>query len=169
MRRKLIVFVLAMTLLFTLTGCGNAAESISNFIKGDVTGEMNKTYATQWFEFTVKGIKVASQYDGTLPEEEGYKYVVVTVSETNTFSEAIPMGFTDFYLEAEGLLEEDQWGYHPFADTMMPYEFMLEEGETVEYDVVFSIPNEITEISFVYIEIDEEENIGATFRINHSL
>ena len=160
-----------VSLSFSLTGCGDVGSNIKSFLKGDVVGEMNKTYSTQWFDFTIKSIKSAYVYEN-YEVEEGYKFVLVRVSETNTFHEPIPMSCSDFYLDAVGIIEEDKYPYSPFEDEdsmMMPAEFTLSLNETVEYDVVFSIPDNIMEISFIYEEIDIEENIGATFTIKHSL
>jgi hypothetical protein len=153
------------------TGCGAAgvaAGVVKNLIEGNVTGELNKTYSTQWFDFTVKTIKTAYEYAG-YDAGDGYKFVDVIVSETNTFDEPIPMGYWDFELAAEGLPEEDTIPLEPLDETCMPEEFTLEVGETAEYHVLFTIPDEITEISFIYEEIDEEDNVGATFTIKHEL
>lgn len=79
------------------------------------------------------------------------------------------MSVSDFYISADGLEEEDTYPYESFTDEMMPNEFKLDVGETAEYDVVFSIPDEIVDISFIYIEIDETGHVGATFTINHTL
>jgi hypothetical protein len=79
------------------------------------------------------------------------------------------MGTFDFHITADGLSEDDSIAYEAWVDSMMPDEFYLEVGETVEYDVVFGIPDEIMEIGFVYIEIDENDGIGATFTIKQAL
>ena len=177
MKSKLTTIIIIVScLILLLAGCGrqtassvdHVLEGVRSFIKGDVTGELNKSYSTQWFDFTIKSIKTAYSYAG-YENNEGYKYVVVAISETNTFDEPIPMGTFDFYLTAEGLSEEDGLPYEPFDDRMMPSEFELAVGESVDYDLVFEIPDEIIDISFVYIELDEEENVGATFTIKHSL
>lgn len=173
MKRTIAGIILAIALLLSFSGCsqggsGTTLDSVKSFLKGDVVGELNKSYSTKWFDFTVKSIKTAYTY-GDYDAEQGYKFVIVTVSETNTFDEPIAMGAYDFEIAADGLLEEDRYPYAPFTDKMMPEEFELAVDETVEYDVVFIIPDEIIDIRFIYVEIDENENIGATFTINHSL
>ena len=171
MKKTIISVVVALVLVLALSSCSLLDEAVKNIIKGDVTGELNTSYSTQWFDFTVKSIKSGYTY-GDCDADDGWKFVVVRVSETNTFSEPIPMGIFDFYLEAEGLAEEDSWPLSPLEgseDTMMPDEFELDIDETAEYDVVFIIPDEITEISFIYEEYDEDGNIGVTFTINHTL
>lgn len=158
-----------LILSLSLSGCGGSGvESLSSIINGDVTGQLNKSYSTKWYDFTVKTIKTAYEY-GEYEANEGYKFVIVTVSETNTFDEPIFMSAYDFNLDADGLLEEDSWAIEPFDSKVMPEEFELAVDETAEYDVVFIILDEIIDIRFIYVETDEEDNIGATFTINHSL
>jgi uncharacterized protein YceK len=170
--KKLTAILLTLALMAALTGCGgvvgDTASAVKSFISGDVTGELNKTYSTQWFDFTIKTIKTAYEYAG-YEAGDGYKFVDVVVSETNTFEEPIPMGYWDFELAAEGLPEEDTVPLEPLDETCMPEEFVLKVGETEEYHVLFTIPDEITDISFIYEEIDEDDNVGATFTIKHSL
>ncbi|MCL1790917.1 MAG: hypothetical protein FWG40_06100 [Peptococcaceae bacterium] len=164
---------LVMVLVFSLAGCSRDSDAtlgsaIKSFIKGDVTGELNKTYSTKWFDFNVKSIRSADEYGGK-ETVDGYRFVVVRVTETNTFKEPIPMFSSDFYLKAAGLSDEDMYPLDAFedVDTMMPDEFNLEVNQTKEYDVVFAIPDDIEEVSFVYVEIDINESVGATFTIKH--
>ena len=162
---------IAVLMVLVLSLSFSACSEVQSFIKGDVTGELNKTYSTQWFDFTVKSIKTAYSY-GEFYTDDGWKFVIVRVSEKNTFNTAIPMSAYDFFLKAEGLEEEDGWPLSPLEgseDTMMPEEFEIRIGGSAEYDVVFSIPDEITDISFIYEEIDDKQNVGATFTIKHSL
>lgn len=190
MLKRILVIIMVLVLSFAVAGCsssgsGNGSDekagltgalddlagNINNFIKGNVTGELNKTYSTQWFDFTIKTIKTAYDYNG-YSANEGYKFVVVDVTEKNTFDEPIPMSVDDFEMHAVGLEEIDQWPLDPFEDEpgrMMPWEFDLAVGETVNYDVVFVIPEDIYDVEFIYIEIDEYDQIGATFTIKHSL
>lgn len=171
MRKTFLKALIILISILLLTGCGDVeslSSSVQSFIKGDVTGELNTTYSTQWFDFNVKDIRASDEYGG-YPAYDGYKYVIATVEETNTFDESIPMGASDFYVSADGLEEEDTYPYESFDDKMMPDEFQLDVGETVEYDVVFEIPEEIVDIRFIYIEVDDTDHVGATFTINHTL
>ena len=181
MKKQIIAILLVLTMMFCLTSCSDAgekvnslasgaADSVKSFIKGDVTGVLDKSYSTQWFDFTVHSIKTAYTY-ADFETDEGWKFVIIDVSETNTFGEPIPMSAYDFELAAEGLEEEDSWPLAPLEDAekMMPEEFELAHGESARYDVVFVIPDEIIDISFIYVELDENDNTHATFTIKHSL
>lgn len=171
MKKAITAIILITALILPFSGC-ERAESITatakSFIKGDVTGELNKQYSTKWFDFTVKSIRTAYEY-AEYEADEGYKFVIVEISETNTFDEKIPMSAYDFVINADNLSEEDSWPIEPLDDKMMPENFDLAVGENAEYDVVFLIPDEIIDVRFIYVELDENEKIGATFTINHSL
>ncbi len=168
MKRKLSALILLFTVLVTFTGC----TEVQSFLKGDVTGELDKTYSTQWFDFSVNSIETAYEYGGeTL--EEGYKFVIAEVTERNTFDEAIPMSCYDFEINGEGIEGEDIYPadpeYFSLSVLMMPSEFQLEVDEIIVKDVVFVIPEDVLDIQFVYIELDEDQNVGATFKIEHTL
>ena len=182
MTKRIIAIVLVLAMSVCLASCSDAgatvssaassmADSVKSFIKGDVTGVLNKEYSTQWFDFTVHSIKTAYEYK-EYEAESGWKFVIVNVSETNTFGEPIPMSVWDFQLFGDGIEEEDTWGLEPFDDVennMMPAEFYLEDGEEVNYDVVFVIHDEVTDVSFVYLEIADDDSTYATFTVKHSL
>ena len=181
MKKQVIAVVLVLAMVLCLTACSDAGEkvnsvasgvagSVKSFIKGDVTGTLNKSYSTQWFDFTVHSIKTAYSYSG-YDVDDGWKFVIVNVTETNTFGEPIPMSVYDFELGTEIPEEEDRWPLEPLDDSpqMMPEEFELADGESATYDVVFVIPDEIVDISFIYVELDDTDATHATFTIKHSL
>ena len=187
MKRKFLATGVAMfSLLLTLTACSSTSDaassitssitsgiesvtntvtdSIGQFISGDVTGEINKTYSTQWFSFTVKSIETVSEYAGhTAPE--GMKLISVLVEETNIFGSTIPMGTMDFYVDEVSLLDYI-YPISPLDETMMPDEFDLAADETAEYYMIFEVPADISDYMLMYTEIDENNDIGATFTIN---
>ncbi|MDR1205788.1 MAG: hypothetical protein LBL26_09975 [Peptococcaceae bacterium] len=163
--------VFLTVLVFALSGCGgsvrqaalNTAKSVVEMLSGDVTGEVGKTYATQWFEFTVQSIGEVSEYAGYTPED-GYTLYDVLITETGTFDEASPMGTFDFYMDASSF-EDYIYPLDPMSDDMMPMEFDLEPNQTVEYHMVYEIPSNASGVNLMYTEVDAEENEGVTFNI----
>jgi hypothetical protein len=172
MRSKLFLgLVLSVVLAIALPGCGNSvreaalntAKSVVEMLSGDVTGETGKTYATQWFEFTVQSIDEVSEYAGYTPGAGNTLYDVL-ITETGTFDEASPMGTFDFYMDAPSF-DEYIYPLDPLNDEMMPLEFELESKQTVEYHMIYEIPADTAELKLMYTEVDSEENTGVTFNI----
>jgi hypothetical protein len=163
-----VFFVMGM---LALSGCGNSvreaalntAQSVVEMLSGDVTGEVGKPYATQWFEFTVQTIEEVSEYAGYVPEEGNTLYDVL-ITETGTFSESSPMGTFDFYMDAPSF-RDYIYPLDPLSSEMMPLEFDLNPDQTVEYHMVYEIPADASGLKLMYTEVDEEENEGVTFNI----
>ncbi|MDR2156512.1 MAG: DUF4352 domain-containing protein [Clostridiales Family XIII bacterium] len=172
MRQKIFsVLIFSALLLFALSGCGdsikqaalNAAESVVELLSGETTGEVGKTYSTQWFEFTVESIEEVSEYEGYLPAE-GYTLYDVRITEKGTFEEASPMGTFDFYMDASSF-PEYVYPIDPLNDEMMPLNFDLEPNQTVEYHMVYEVPMDVSGLNLIYTEVDEDDNEGVTFNI----
>jgi hypothetical protein len=161
MKKRFSVLMLVVVLLFTFSGC-------SLFESGTDEGVVGKVYKTQWFNFEVRDYEVMYEYN-EIPSYDGFKYVVFTIWEKNTFEEAIPMAPMDFELESPSLDYNDTLPYGSSAfgyyEKCMPDSFMLDPKEEVEYEVVFEIPEDIMEVAIFYLEIDAEEKEGAKFRI----
>ena len=171
MRKKLLIVIVVMVFLFgmalSFAGCSKVVEGVRQVLSGNVSGEIGKSYSTQWFDFTVKSVKEVDSYAGYEPEA-GYRFIAVDILETGAFDEPITMGTFDFYMDADTFFEYI-WPLDPFDDSMMPSEFMLEKGETVEYIMVYVIPEEAPNLKLMYTEIDIEDNEGVTFTINLNL
>jgi len=190
MKRKVLTMgVAVLSLLLTLTACGSSEEtgnsissvtnniasgienvtnsvtdSIGQLINGNVTGEVGKTYSTQWFSFTIKSIETVSEYAGhTAPD--GMKLIDVVVEETNIFDSPIPMGTFDYYVDEASLIDYI-YPISPLDETMMPDEFELAVDETVEFHMIFEVPADINNYQLLYTEVDEYSEEGATFTIN---
>jgi hypothetical protein len=155
----------------SLSGCGDkarevalsAAESVVQMLSGEVTGEVGKSYGTQWFKFTIISIDEVSEYAGYAPEDGNTLYDVL-ITETGTFEEASPMGTFDFYMDAPSFAEYI-FPIDPISDEMMPLEFYLGPKETVEYHMVYEIPEDTVGLRIMYTEFDVEDNEGVTFDI----
>lgn len=145
-----------------------AAEAAAQMINGDVTGEIGELYSTAWFEFTVKSIERVDSYAGYSPADD-MQLIDVVINEKNIFEDEIPMGTFDFYID-ENADAADYWvPLEPRDDTMMPEEFYLAVGESAEYHMVFEVPAEYNDLNLVYVEIDEDDGIGATFTIKFTV
>jgi hypothetical protein len=172
MRQKsFLILALLMMMVLIPSGCGNSirqaaletAQSAVDLLSGDVTGETGKTYATQWFEFTVQSINEVPEYAGYTPQS-GYTLYDVLITETGAFEDPSPMGTFDFYMDAESFAEY-VYPLDPLNDEMMPMEFELAKDETVEYHMVYEVPSDVTDLKLMYTEVDEQENEGVTFSI----
>jgi hypothetical protein len=140
-------------------------ENVRDFIMGNVDGEIGKTYSTRWFDFKIHSVERISEYAGYTPAD-GHILLDVFIEESNTFGEPIPMGTFDFYLTTDNASYE-LYPMDPFNDdpSMMPAEFSLEDGENVEYHMIFEFPDDSSGVMLKYTEIDEDDNVSATFTI----
>jgi len=163
MKKRILLICVVLVFAFSLAACNELTSLLGG---GDVTGQVGKTYKTQWFNFTVKSIEIVDSYADYKPKE-GNVLVDVVVKEVSTFSSPIPMGTFDFYFDHNSFAEY-VWPMDPLNDTMMPEEFSLVKGETVEYHMVFELPKGYADLSLMYTEYDEQENIGVTFSIPFS-
>lgn len=175
MQKKVLLFVaVIVSLALSFTGCSSTGDQLSSvmdtvgsavaqMLSGDVTGEVGKAYATQWFDFTVESIKFVEEYAG-YRAEDGNELVDVLLTETGTFAEPSPMGTFDFSIYSPSR-DENYWPISPLDDTMMPDEFDLAKDETVKYHMVYEVPEGLSDLALMYVEVDEEENIGVTFTI----
>jgi len=180
MRIKTWALFLVLALVFiVLAGCSHTIsftnpvekrrESIANFIarestgEGEVIGEIEETYRTKWFEFTIHSIEKVDFYAGYTAKKDNQLYKVL-ITEKNTSEAVLPMGLFDFYMDAPAF-EEFIRAIAPLDDTMMPKKFDLEPGETVQYIMVFEAPVDTAGLALMYTEYFENEGIGTTFTI----
>jgi hypothetical protein len=177
MRTKTLVLLLSLAFIFVgFVGCDLISfrdpaekhkEAISKFISDsiskDVTGKTGETYQTKWFEFTVPSIEKVADYAGRRAEKDHQLYKV-QISVKNNREEPIPMGTFDFYMDAPDF-DEYIWAIPPLDDSMMPEDFILEPGNTVQYVMIFEVPIGAANLSFSYTESDASGNDGATYSI----
>lgn len=169
MKRRIlaaIAAIAAVTVLFT--GCNDIKDAVSGavaqVISGNVTGEVSKTYATKWFEFTIDAIEVVPSYAG-YTASPGHKLIDVLITEKGTFEEPSPMGTFDFFI-GHGDIDNGYWPLDPIDETMMPDEFYLATDEVVQYHMVYEVPDTETGLQLSYVEFDEAGTEGNTFTIN---
>ena len=175
MRIRLMSCVLVLVLVVTgMASCSKTQEkinemvnevasSVAELVSGDVTGKIGTAYQTKWFEFTIHSIEKVDSYAG-YEAAEGYQLYSVSITEKNIFESTIPMGTSDFYMDDPGFLEYI-WPIDPLDDTMMPEEFNLEPGDSAKYTMIFEIPEDAPKLVLMYTEIDENDDVHATFTI----
>jgi hypothetical protein len=157
-----------MAVLLSLSGC----SSIQDMFRKDVLdGVVGVTYTTKWFDFTVNEITTTEVFNEYLPPDETYRFVVINITEKNTFGEALSISCWDYKLEADGMDENDMYARDDFKDdpNVMPTSFELASDESVDYDLVYCVPKAVRDVSLVYVEIDEDNKTGSTYRVNYTL
>lgn len=183
MKKKFWAVFLACTMLaLTVSGCSGSDTGSSQATKADTTvlgtetlddgrevngyaeGKIGEAVQTSWFTFTVNSVEFADEYAGKTPAE-GNEFVVANITVVNTFNDTLPMGNYDFQIQwGEG---DGDYGYgieEIFTDTMMPYEYELEKGDSLTGDVVYEIPKvEDGSYSISFLEIYEDDQEGNVF------
>jgi hypothetical protein len=168
---RLVVPVVCTLALLPLGACGSSpsqtaqdlGNAVASFLAGDVTGEVGKEYNTQWFSFTIKSIEHVDSYAG-YTAEPGNELLVAVIAEKNTFSRSIPIGTYDWFVDSD-TFSDYVYPLDPLDDTMMPDEMNLAVGQSVEYRCVYEVPVGLTDLRFMYVEVDESEQTHATFTI----
>lgn len=156
----------ALTLGAALTGC----SGITLFNAGKVTdGEIGDTLSNMFFDYTVNSAETVADYDG-YTAAAGNKLVVCSVTVENTFGEELPMYDSDFQLQWGDGEEDYAWSVDPLeedADGMptnaqMPLEWFMAAGAEETYDLLFEVPEDVSEFALVYLEqyTDEDGNEG---------
>lgn len=138
-------------------------DAVGKLLSGDVTGKVGETYRTEWFDFSISSINQVDSYAGYSPAE-GFTLYDVAITEISTFDDPIPMGTFDFFIDAD-VFDEYIYPIEALNNSMMPETFTLTKGESAEYHMVYEVPKGTQGLKLMYIEIDEEENQGATFTI----
>ncbi|MDR0852233.1 MAG: hypothetical protein LBN36_07040 [Clostridiales Family XIII bacterium] len=165
MKKRICAIAIVLVMIFSMSACGSGSvsDALAQLIEGNVTGEVGKTYKTQWFSFKVESIEFVKDYKGYEPED-GYDLIDVVITETNIFDDVDPMGTFDFCVDAESFYDWI-WPLDPFDPSMMPMEFDLDVDETVTYHMVYEVPEDEDDMFLQYTEWDDADNEGATFKI----
>ncbi len=172
--KKLVLLALTLTLCLGLTACDSVSNAVAGVgqglvqeITGHATGEVGKSYKTQWFTFSVNSLDAVTEFEGSTAPD-GYVFLVADVTEKNTWEadESIPMYASDFELVVG---DETFFAEIPWSENMMPEEFELAPDEEITAPVAFLIPADTKDVKFIYVEIDENNDVGVTFTINHTL
>lgn len=119
----------------------------------DANANIGKAYSTKWFDFTIKSMKTIDVY-GQYKPTTGNQLVDVLVSETGTSKNSCTMGTFDFYVDATNL-EDYIYPLKPLDKAMMPESFVLSNGQSVEYHMIYEIPKDIKNAVLCYTEVDD--------------
>lgn len=136
------------------SGSGASRPSGSPGASGGLTaaGDINRTFSTMFFDFTVVYAYSPAEYHG-YTAQSGNKLLVVGVKVKNDFGEALPMYSDDFQIEwGPGDYDYD-WAVEAFHENMMPPEWELADGGEVTYDMLFEVPLGQNDFSLTYLEI----------------
>ena len=91
---------------------------------------------------------------------EGNSLLDTVIKIKNTSGDELPMGIYDFQAQWGGEGDED-FAFQDESitgDGIMPVEFYMSKGETVEYHVYFEIPAGSTDLSVSYWELYTDKN-----------
>ncbi len=160
--KKILCLLLALALGLSLPACGGV-DRRTGYQPGGGRGQIGDVMHTYWFDFTVTDAYSAQEYGG-YPVDEGCRFVVASITVTNTFPQTLTMWDTDFALEWK---DPDSGDYvydvplMAYTDGMFPEEYTLEVAETASYEAVYMVPAvESLDYDVSFLELFENEDGG---------
>lgn len=175
MKRKLLAIIMVAAMAVSFSGCslidtimGNSSSDSGNVITatdGYAEGKMGDVLRNSFFDYSVVSAKLVDTYAGYTPAE-GYVLLDAVVTIKNITDDEIPMFDTDFQVQW-GDDADDAFGYPVDAQdsTMLPADFKMKSGESVEYHCVYEVPEGSSEFSISYQEYFTDNTAGDTFFI----
>lgn len=120
---------------------------------------------TAFFQLAINSVNVVDELEGYVPND-GYKFMVVNVSITNTFGSEIPMYDADFAM----LWAEDEGAYPDtdFTDAL-PAEYDIADGETTTGNLVYIVPADKTNFILQYYDLWDDDFEGNTYNMRIKL
>lgn len=115
-----------------------------------------------FFDLKINSVDTADELEDYVANE-GYIFLIVNVSITNTFTEVDPMSYADFPV----LWGEDE-GCYPDSDfsTAFPEEYDIAVGETVTGDLIYTVPKDKEEVIMEYYDLWADGSQGDTFNMH---
>lgn len=117
--------------------------------KSAVTG-VGDTMSNDFFDWTVNSYKTLSKTHGT-SAGEGYKFVIINMSITNTEDYEYETGNYEFRGVISGQ-DGDLDSEDAFYDGMMADETTIAPGQTITGDVLFKVPKDCSAFLVNYLE-----------------
>lgn len=178
MKRVIAIMMAGIMLCFSMSGCSvlsavfGASGSTAGTIKaedGYAEGRIGDTLKTTFFTFRVESAQFVKEYAGYQPEE-GNILVDSVVTVKNVFGEDLPMFNSDFQIQWGDGDDDFGYGVEGLEDsTIMPEEYTLKRGESVEYHIVYEVPKGSTDFSISYLEIFSDQSEGDVFFVYFEL
>ncbi|MBQ8085041.1 MAG: DUF4352 domain-containing protein [Lachnospiraceae bacterium] len=175
---KLLICILFISLVSSLTACGNRPDSNGSMKSEDgrkygglIEAETGETVHTVFFDLTVDSARKCSTYqfnDGLYMGDEGKTYLEVTLTITNTYDKDLPMSITDFTLDYSENSNTDvitgygksELGGKDFMDNI----FTLKQGEIITKTILY-IVDDRAEYLLCYKEYYEDKFTGDSYEI----
>ena len=172
---KKIALCLMLCLGVSVGGCNKVEEKIQE-IEKEVKSEgreygqtynftqdeiMNPTF----FDLKVNNVQLLDEIEEYVPNVETDVFLVLDVSITNTFSDTdfIPMFDGDFVLRWEGQTGEPLYVEKPFVENQFPEEYNIDKGDTASGLLIYVVPRDIKSFVFDYLEYWDDEFEGNSY------
>ena len=166
MKKRLFALAMAAAMLLGLAACGGG---------GSNEGRTGDTMETYFFEFTVNGAYLSSEYEGYAPAD-GNVLLVADITVKNTFQQSIEMYDTDFQAQWDD--GDEAFAYpittdpetyeelEPVGANQLPGTYTLAVDEERTGELVYEVPAGFVDFSIAYLEqfVDDagEESTGET-------
>lgn len=161
------IFALAAAAVLALALCSCSSSNKTGTGAPTPPG-LKDEVKTIFFNFSVESAQWVDEVNGYAPAE-GNALLDTVIKIKNTSGDDLPMGIYDFQAQWGGDGEED-FSFQSediTGEGIMPVEFYMSKGETVEYHVYFEVPAGSTELSVSYWELytdkDGNEKDGDTY------
>lgn len=164
--KKLAAFLLAAVMAASMIGCGGSDNAMIRPSDGLAEGKIGNTMRTYWFDFSVNSAYLCDSFAG-YDAADGNNLLVVDITVTNTFNEALPMFDSDFWVEW-GSDDADAYAYPienaaALGNNILPTEYYLAIDETETGLLLYEVPDGYTEFAIAYIEINTDDETGDVF------
>lgn len=145
-------------------------NSTSYVVAKDGLGEgiVGDTMRTQWFDFTVNWVTAYGDKYEEYTAAYGNRLLALNLTIENTFDEINPMSDADFMLVwGDG---DDDYAFpvenaEDLSRDILPTEYDMNPGDKVTGDLLFEVPENLTDFGLIYIEIDDADNMYDSFAV----
>lgn len=169
--KKLASVLLTLTMIAALAGCGKTTGGTSGGAgypndDGYAEGRLGDTMHTYWFDFEVNSAYTCDEYEGYVPED-GNQLLIANVTVENTFTESLPMFYTDF--QAQWGDDADDAFTFPIEDAAsidadsFPDDYSLAVDETRSGLLIYEVPAGNNDFSISYQEYADDGTTGDVF------
>lgn len=140
------------------------ADASDNEDSGEVHElAQNDVMHSVFFDLQVNSVETADALEEWVPHE-GYTFLIVNVSITNTFGADIPMSYVDF----PALWNDGEDGTYPDSDFSIafPEQYVIAEGATETGNLIYSVPLDQDEVVIEYYDLFTNGTRGDTFNLH---